>query len=186
MGDKPALLHTLGKNGPCVPALGYGLMGLSHDTYGSIPSDEECFAILDRAYELGARSWDSSDLYGDGEALSGKWFKRTGKSDEIFLATKFGFVKGSPTYEADSSGEYCKKACAESLRLLGVDSIDLYYMHHANPKTLIEETVRALAELQAEGKIKDIGLSAISSNTLRRACKIAHIAAIQVEYSLRA
>lgn len=61
MGDKPALLHTLGKNGPCVPALGYGLMGLSHDTYGSIPSDEECFAILDRAYELGARSWDSSE-----------------------------------------------------------------------------------------------------------------------------
>ena len=121
----------------------------------------------------------------------GKWFERTGKRDDIFLATKFGFVKGSPTYEVDSSGEYCKKACVESLRFLGVDSIDLCthstvpyltqallqistneqgcrsicslalpilltdylssldYMHHANPKTPIEETVRALAELQA-------------------------------------
>ena len=126
-----------------------------------------------------------SSLYGDSEALLGKWFKRTGKRDDIFLATKFGFVKGSPTYEVDSSGEYCKKACAESLRLLGIDSIDLCkrstllhltqallrtstreqgcrsrcgladnpssldYMHHANAKTPIEETVRALAELQA-------------------------------------
>ena len=130
-------------------------------------------------------------LYGDSEELLGKWFKRTGKRDQIFLATKFGFVKGSQTYEVDSSGEYCKKACAESLRLLGVDSIDLCkhstlphltrallrisadeqscrntcslafpvpitdylssldYMHHANPKTPIEETMRALVELQA-------------------------------------
>ena len=121
----------------------------------------------------------------------GKWFERTGKRDDIFIATKFGFVKGSPSYEMDSSGEYCKRACEESLRLLGVDSIDLCkhstlpyltqallqifteeqgcrsicslalrillidslfildYMHHANPKTPIEETVGALAELQA-------------------------------------
>ncbi|MCJ1304107.1 hypothetical protein MMC08_006919 [Hypocenomyce scalaris] len=183
MPSKPVPLHKLGKNGPSVSALGFGLMGLSYDTYGSFPSDEERFAILDRAYELGARFWDSSDLYGDSEELLGKWFKRTGKRDEIFLSSKFGFVKGSKSYEVDSSGEYCKKACAESLRILGIDSIDLYYMHHANPETPIEETMRALAELKAEGKIKHIGLSAISSATLRRSFKITPVAAVQVEYS---
>ncbi|KAE8446368.1 hypothetical protein EG329_012117 [Mollisiaceae sp. DMI_Dod_QoI] len=179
--------RQLGKNGPSVPALGFGLMGLSYDVYGTTPSDEEKFVILDRAYELGARFWDSADLYGDNEELVGKWFKRTGKRDEIFFASKFGFVKGSKTYEVDSSGEYCKKACAESLGLLGIESIDLWrfqnYMHHANPKTPIEETMRALAELKAEGKIKHIGLSAVSSATLRRAVKIAPVAAVQVEYS---
>ncbi|KAF2807001.1 Aldo/keto reductase, partial [Mytilinidion resinicola] len=156
---------------------------MSYDTYGSFPSDEERFAILDRAYELGARNWDSSDLYGDNEELLAKWFKRTGKRDEIFLATKFGFVKGSKSLALDSSGEYCKKACAESLRVLEIDSIDLYYMHHANPKTPIEETMRALVELKAEGKIKHIGLSAVSSATLRRAVVIGPVAAVQMDYS---
>ncbi|CAM1501320.1 Fc.00g104820.m01.CDS01 [Cosmosporella sp. VM-42] len=176
-------LVKLGKNGPSIPQLGFGLMGMSYDSYGTIPSDEERFTILDRAHKLGARNWDSSDLYGDNEELLGKWFKRTGKRDDIFLATKFGFVKGSKTYEVNSTGAYAKEACAESLRLLGIDSIDLYYMHHANPKTPIEDTMRALAELQAEGKIKHIGLSAVSSATLRRAYKIAPVAAVQVEYS---
>jgi aryl-alcohol dehydrogenase-like predicted oxidoreductase len=163
--------------------MGFGLMGLSYTTYGSVPSDEERFAILDRAYELGSTFWDSADLYGDSEELVGRWFKRTGKRSEIFLASKFGFVKGSKTLELDSSAEYCKKACAESLRILDIDYIDLYYLHHANPETPIEETMRALAELQAEGKIKHIGLSAVSSTTLRRAVKIAPVACVQVEYS---
>ncbi|KAF2498732.1 Aldo/keto reductase [Lophium mytilinum] len=179
----PVKLVPLGKNGPSVPQLGFGLMGMSYDSYGSIPSDEERFAILDRAYELGARFWDSSDLYGDNEVLLAKWFKRTGKRSEIFLATKFGFVKGSPSYAVNSSGEYCKTACAESLRLLEIDYIDLYYMHHANPKTPIEETMRALVELKAEGKIKHIGLSAVSSATLRRAVAIGPVDAVQVDYS---
>ncbi|MCJ1474025.1 hypothetical protein MMC13_002683 [Lambiella insularis] len=183
MPRQPTPIRQLGKDGPMVPALGFGLMGMSYDTYGSIPSDEERFVILDRAYELGARFWDSSDLYGDSEELLSKWFKRTGKRDEIFLASKFGFVKGSSNYEVDSSGEYCKEACAASLRTLGVESINLYYMHHANPKTPIEETMRALADLKMERKIEHIGLSAVSSATLRRACKIAHVAAVQVEYS---
>ncbi|KAM5345679.1 hypothetical protein ACJ41O_011540 [Fusarium nematophilum] len=183
MPSKPVKQVQLGKDGPSVSALGFGLMGLSYETYGSVPSDEERFKILDRAYELGCTFWDSADLYGDSEELLNKWFKRTGKRDEIFLATKFGFVKGSKRLEVDSSGEYAKRACAESLRLLGVDSIDLYYMHHANPETPIEETMRALAELQAEGKIKHIGLSAISSATLRRAIKIAPVAAVQIGYS---
>ncbi|KAH6889783.1 NADP-dependent oxidoreductase domain-containing protein [Thelonectria olida] len=183
MPSKPVPHTTLGENGPSVPVLGFGLMGLSYTTYGAVPGDEERFAILDRAYELGSTFWDSSDLYGDSEELVGKWFKRTGKRSEIFLASKFGFVKGSKTLEVNSSAEFCKNACAESLRILDTEYIDLYYMHHANPETPIEETMRALAELQAEGKIKHIGLSAVSSATLRRAVKIARVACVQVEYS---
>ncbi|KAL2076257.1 hypothetical protein VTL71DRAFT_1200 [Oculimacula yallundae] len=174
---------ALGKDGPMVPQLGFGTMGLTYAVYGAVANDEERFAVLDRAYELGARNWDSSDLYGDGEELIGKWFKRTGKRDEIFLATKFGFVKGASSFAVDSSAEFCKKACDESLKLLGIDCIDLYYMHHADPKTPIEKTMRALVELQNERKIKHIGLSAISSKTLRRALKIAPVAAVQVDYS---
>ncbi|KAF2724909.1 putative aldo-keto reductase [Polychaeton citri CBS 116435] len=180
----PIKTTKLGTNGPQVATLGLGLMGMSLGNYGSTPSDEERFAILDRAYEMGATFWDSADLYGDNEELVGKWFKHSGKRDEIFFATKFGFIKGSRTLELDSSGEYCKRACAESLRLLDIDYIDLYYLHHANPETPIEETMRAMKELQKEGKIKYIGLSAVSSTTLRRAYKIAPVAAVQVEYSI--
>ncbi|KAJ9150621.1 Aldo/keto reductase [Coniochaeta hoffmannii] len=176
--------RVLGKNGPAVPALGLGLMGLTYEVYGSYPNDDERFTFLDRAVELGATFWDTSDLYGDGEELIGKWFKRTGKRDQIFLATKFGYIKGSKTFETDSSAAYCKKCCDESLKRLGIDSIDLYYLHSANRNTPIEETMRALAELQAEGKIKHIGLSSVSSATLRRAVKIAPVAAVQTEYSV--
>ncbi|KAI0598732.1 putative aldo-keto reductase [Biscogniauxia sp. FL1348] len=175
--------YPLGKNGPSVPALGFGLMDLSYKAYGSVPGEEELLAVLDRALELGCTSWDTSDLYGDNESLVGKWFKRTGKRDQIFLATKFGFVKGTKSLETDSSAAYCKKACEESLKALGIESIDLYYLHSANPETPIEETVRAMAELQAEGKIKHIGLSNVSSATLRRAVKVATVAAVQTEYS---
>ncbi|KAM0334458.1 hypothetical protein ACHAQA_001485 [Verticillium albo-atrum] len=157
-------LLKLGANGPEVPALGFGLMGLSYGCYGQTPTEEEQFAVLDRAHELGNRFWDTADLYGDGEALLGRWFKRTGKRDDIFLSTKFGFLKGKKAFEVDSSAEY-------------------YYMHHANPKTPIEQTMRALSELQAEGKIKHIGLSAVTSATLRRAVKIAPVAAVQTDYS---
>ncbi|KAL9080500.1 MAG: hypothetical protein Q9157_000734 [Trypethelium eluteriae] len=183
MSNTSVPTRKLGKNGPQIPALGLGLMGMSM-LYGQPPSDEERFQVLDRALELGATNWDSSDLYGDNEELLGKWFKRTGKRDQIFLATKFGFVKGAPGFsELDSSAEYCKKACAESLRLLGTDHIDLYYMHRANPKTPIEQTMRAMKELKEQGKIKYIGLSEVSSATLRRAEKIVHVDAVQIEYS---
>ncbi|BCS20898.1 putative aldo-keto reductase (AKR13) [Aspergillus puulaauensis] len=175
-------LRTLGKDGPQVPALGFGLMELSYQTYGTTPGEEQQFAILDRALELGATFWDTSDLYGDSEKLLGKWFQRTGKRNEIFLASKFGFLGGPGS--VDSSASYCKTACEASLERLGVDSIDLYYMHMANPETPIEETMRALVELKAEGKIKYIGLSMVSSTTLRRACKIAPVTAVQSEYSV--
>ncbi|OTB03652.1 hypothetical protein M426DRAFT_12367 [Hypoxylon sp. CI-4A] len=183
MAPKP-VLHPLGKNGPLVPSLGFGTMGLSYQVYGGVQSDEERFKILDRALELGETFWDTSDLYGDGETLIGKWFKRTGKRDQIFLASKYGYVKGSQSLATDSSYEYTKKAAAESLAALGTDYIDLYYIHSVNPEVPIEETMRALKELQDEGKIKHIGLSTVSSRTLRRAVQIAPVAALQTEYSV--
>lgn len=106
-------------------------------------------------------------FYGDGEELLGKWFKRFGKREKIFLATKFAFVKGSPNFAVDSSAAYCKKACAESLKLLGTDYIDLYYMHRANPNTPIEETVRAMAELKAYEKSAEIFDAPADNMTVR-------------------
>ncbi|KAF7557957.1 hypothetical protein G7Z17_g340 [Cylindrodendrum hubeiense] len=179
----PAHFRKLGNNGPSVPALGLGLMGMGHQVYGATPTDEERFTMLDRAHELGATFWDTSNMYGDSEETLGRWFKRTGKRNDIFLATKFGYVLNSPTYETDSSPEYCKKCCDDSLNTLGVDYIDLYYIHCVNIKTPIEATMRAMAELKAEGKIKHIGVSNVGSTDLRRAVKIAPVAAIQVEYS---
>ena len=192
-------LRKLGIDGPEIPALGYGMMGLSQPVYGSVSSEEDKFTMLDRAYELGARHWDSSEyistrkqppsitdadhsLYNDNEETLGKWFHRTGKRADIFLATKFGFVKNKFPL-LNSTGDYAIKACEESLRLLGVDYIDLYYLHHPNPNTPIEDTMRGMKKLQDQGKIKYIGLSSVSSKTLLRASKIAKISAVQVGYS---
>jgi aryl-alcohol dehydrogenase-like predicted oxidoreductase len=115
--------RKLGKNGPDVVALGFGTMGLSA-FYGAPESDEQRFKVLDRAYELGQTNWDSADMYQDSEDLLGKWFKRTGKRDEIFLATKFA-NKSMPdgTRAVDSSPEYCKQACEKSLKRLGIKTI---------------------------------------------------------------
>lgn len=146
----PSKLPTrkLGKNGPQVPALGFGVMGLSA-FYGSTAPDEERFQVLDHAYEKGEVFWDSADIYKDSEDLLGKWFKRTGKRDEIFLATKFAVVfKPDGTSTLDTSPEYCKKACASSLKRLGIETIDLYYAHRVDGKTPIEKTMEALVELK--------------------------------------
>jgi len=116
--------------------------------------------------------------------LLGKWFKRRGKRNEIFLATKFGVTFDSnrrPTVRSDP--EYVKQACAKSLERLGIDCIDLYYCHRVDKKTPIEETVQAMAELKKEGKIRAIGLSEVTAATVRRAHKVHPIAALQVEYS---
>jgi len=181
----PPQLETrkLGKNGPSVVALGFGTMGLSA-FYGTPDSDEERFKVLDRAYELGQTNWDSADVYADSEDLIGKWFARTGKRNEIFLATKFG-NKSVEGYKrvVDSSPEYVKQACAKSLKRLGIETIDLYYCHRVDKVTPIEKTVEAMVELKKEGKIKYLGLSEVSADTLRRACKVHHIDAVQIEYS---
>jgi len=139
--------RKLGKNGPEVVALGFGLMGLSA-FYGTPQSDEERFKVLDRALELGETNWDSADMYQDSEDLLGKWFKRTGKRNEIFLATKFANRMGNKEKPVDSSPEYCREACEKSLKRLGIDQIDLYYCHRVDRKTPIEKTVQAMVELK--------------------------------------
>jgi aryl-alcohol dehydrogenase-like predicted oxidoreductase len=156
-------------------------MGISA-FYGAVESDEERFKVLDAAYENGCTFWDTADVYMDSEDLLGKWFKRTGKRNDIFLATKFGIAR-QEARPVNGSPEYVKTACDKSLKRLGVDQIDLYYLHRSDPTTPIEITVGAMAELVKEGKVKYLGLSECSANDLRRACRVHPISAIQVEFS---
>jgi len=195
----------LGKDGPLVNRLGYGTMGLSA-FYGQKKPDPERFAVLDKLYNDGERFWDTADIYQDSEDLLGKsrwlfipfsprhehmltnpgnWFKQNpGKRENIFLATKFANKVDSQGNRCiDTSPEYTKSACAKSLSRLGVHQIDLYYAHRLDGKTPVEKTVEALAQLKEEGKIKYLGLSECSAESLRRACKVHHISAVQIEYS---
>ncbi|EMF08341.1 aldo-keto reductase, putative [Sphaerulina musiva SO2202] len=175
----------LGKNGPHITRLGYGTMGLSA-FYGTPKPDTERLALLDKLYASGEHFWDSADMYQDSEDLLGKWFKANPeKRDHIFLATKFANCVNPEdgSRYVDSSPEYARRACEKSLKRLGVERIDLYYAHRLDGKTPVEKTVAELKKLQEEGKIKYIGLSECSSESLRRASKIVHIDAIQIEYS---
>ncbi|KAI4098390.1 MAG: hypothetical protein LQ339_006445 [Xanthoria mediterranea] len=177
--------RTLGCNGPQVPALGFGLMGLS-SFYGVPTPDSERFALLDRAHELGCTHWDSAALYGDSEELLGKWFQRTGKRKDIFLATKFGnHVTPDGGREIRNDSEYIHMAVAKSLERLQTDYIDLLYCHRFSGKTPVEEIVSTMKEYIAHsaGKVKYLGLSECTASTLRRACKIHPIHAYQIEYS---
>ncbi|RDW82782.1 aldo-keto reductase-2 [Coleophoma cylindrospora] len=175
--------RQLGKDGPYVCAMGFGTMGLSV-FYGVIPSDSERLAFLDQVFARGETFWDSADIYGDSEDLLGKWFKQTGKRDEVFLATKFAnSVTAEGEWVLRSDPEYVKLACEKSLSRLGIDCIDLYYCHRVDQKTPIEKTVQAMVELKEAGKIKYLGLSECSAATLRRACAVHHISAIQMEYN---
>jgi aryl-alcohol dehydrogenase-like predicted oxidoreductase len=177
--------RKLGKNGPEVAAIGFGLMGLSA-FYGKPKPDEERYALLDHIFESGARNWDSADVYGDSEDLLGRWFKKNpGKREQIFLATKFGNYIDPKTGERRVRNEpdYIHAACDKSLKRLGVDQIDLYYCHRLQASQPIEITMREMVKLKEAGKIKYIGLSECSSDSLRRACKVAHVDAVQIEYS---
>jgi aryl-alcohol dehydrogenase-like predicted oxidoreductase len=140
--------RKLGKNGPGVVALGLGFSA----SYGAPQPDSERFAFLDRAFELGATNWDSADIYADSEDLIGKWFARTGKRDQIFLATKFAIKREGEEKDVkssvNSSPEYVKQACEKSLKRLGIQTIDLYYCHRVDRKTPIEKTVEAMALLK--------------------------------------
>ena len=137
----------LGRNGPLVPRLGFGGMGLSV-SYGFGGSDEERFKVLDRAHELGNTFWDTADVYGANEDLIGKWFKRTGKRDDIFLATKCGGILDAGGFSIRSDPEYVRQACDKSLQRLGVSHIDLYYMHRLDKEVPVELTIKALVELK--------------------------------------
>ena len=176
--------RRLGKSGIEVSALGLGCMGMS-EFYG--PGDEkESLLTLDRALELGITFFDTADAYGRGanEELLGRAFK--GRFDRLVLATKFGIVRSEdPAFRALSGKpEYVHKACEASLRRLGVERIDLYYLHRVDAETPIEETVGAMSELVKQGKVRALGLSEAAPSTLRRAHAVHPIAALQTEYSL--
>lgn len=122
-------------------------MGLS-GFYGGTESDEDRFKVLDKAYDMGETFWDSADVYMDSEDLIGKWFKRTGKRDEIFLATKFALTWRDGEAGARNDPEYVREACEKSLKRLGIPTIDLYYCHRLDGKTPIEKMVEAMAQLK--------------------------------------
>ncbi|MFH8572464.1 aldo/keto reductase [Streptomyces sp. NPDC017993] len=169
-----------------IARIGLGAMGMSHAYGGAGSDDAESVRTLHRALELGVTFLDTAEVYGPytNEELVGRALK--GRRDEVVLATKFGFIShtgGGPGH-LDSSPENLRTAVEGSLKRLGTDHIDLYYQHRVDPTTPIEDTVGALAELVAEGKIRAIGLSEAGPDTIRRAHAVHPITAVQSEYSL--
>lgn len=176
--------RPLGRTGQSVSALGLGCMGMS-EFYGA-RDDGESLATLEAALGAGIDFFDTADTYGHGhnEELVGRFLKS--RRNQVVLATKFGIVRKPGTYErrVDNSPAYIRAACDASLQRLGVERIDLYYMHRRNSDVPVEESVGAMAELVSQGKVKALGLSEVSVETLRRAHKVHPIAAVQSEYSL--
>ncbi|MBU1568181.1 MAG: aldo/keto reductase [Proteobacteria bacterium] len=170
-------------SGLCVPVLGFGCWGMSH-AYG--PADEvESIATIEMAVAAGLVHFDTADVYGNGhnETLLGRAL--AGRRQDVFLATKFGFVGDEHgQVSVDARPERVKIACEDSLKRLGIETIDLYYLHRRDSRVPIEDTVGAMADLVREGKVRYLGLSEVSAETLRRASAVHPIAALQSEYSL--
>lgn len=177
--------RQLGSQGITASQLGLGCMGMS-DFYGST-NDEESLKVLDRAIELGITFWDTADMYGPytNEILVGKALKKHRNS--VTLATKFGIIRDpndASVRGINGKPEYVKQASEASLKRLGIDVIDLYYLHRRDPNVPIEETVGAMSDLVKEGKVRGIGLSEVSVETLRKAHAVHPVTAVQSEYSL--
>lgn len=176
--------RRLGTNGPEVSAIGLGCMGMS-EFYGA-GDEAESIATIHHAIDRGVDFLDTADMYGVGrnEELVGRAI--ADRRDRVFLATKFGNVRGDDGSFRGVCGrpDYVRSACDASLRRLGVDVIDLYYQHRVDPEVPIEETVGAMAELVREGKVRFLGLSEAAPDTVRRAHAVHPIAALQTEYSL--
>lgn len=180
----------LGSQGLIVPMEGLGCMGMTgivgNDMYGPV-DENEAISTIHRGLELGMNFLDTADLYGPllNERLVGKAIK--GSRDKYIVATKFGWEiddNDQITWQINGKPEYVKKAIDRSLKNLGVDYVDLYYLHRVDPNTPIEETVGAMAELVKSGKVRYIGLSEASAETVRKAHNVHPITALQSEYSL--
>jgi len=180
------LSRNLGKSGMSVSAIGLGCMGLS-EFYGKPTPESEAIDLLHRAVDLGVTHFDTAEMYGQGrnEELLGKAF--TGRWDEIVLATKFGPQRDPDTgafLGVDGSPASVRSSCEKSLKRLGTERIDLYYLHRVDPDTRIEDTVGELAKLVQEGKVRAIGLSEADAETIERAHAVHPITALQTEYSI--
>jgi aryl-alcohol dehydrogenase-like predicted oxidoreductase len=174
----------LGNQGPSVSRQGLGCMGMS-EFYGP-RDDAESIATIHRAVELGVTLLDTADMYGPhtNEELVGRAI--ADRRERVVLATKFANVRGDDGTYLGVRGDpaYVREACEASLRRLGIDHIDLYYQHRVDPRTPIEETVGAMAELVAQGKVRFLGLSEAAPDTIRRAHAVHPISALQTEYSV--
>jgi aryl-alcohol dehydrogenase-like predicted oxidoreductase len=178
--------RELGRSGLKVSAVGLGCMGMSEWYDPNQMNDEESIRVTHRYLDAGGNFLDTANVYGVGrnEALVGKAI--AGRRDRVVLATKFGQVRGPNGGYLGVRGDppYLRECCDASLRRLGVDVIDLYYQHRVDPKTPIEDTVGAMADLVKAGKVRHLGLSEAAPATIRRAARVHPIAALQTEYSL--